>query len=40
VGNKGWHDHFSDTAVVRIKNFEKAKDLEIDMEMIGVKENL
>ena len=24
VGNKGWHDHFSDTAVVRIKNFEKA----------------
>ena len=40
VGNKGWHDHFSDTAVVRIKNFEKAKNLEIDMEMIGVKENL
>lgn len=40
IGSKGWHDNFSDTAVVRIKSFEKAKNLESDLEMIGVKENL
>ena len=40
IGSKGFHDNFSDTAVVRMKNFEKAKNLEMDLEMIGVKENL
>jgi hypothetical protein len=40
MGSKGWHDNFSDTAVVRKNNFEKAKSLESDLEMIGVKENL
>ena len=40
MGSKGWHDNFSDTAVVRMKNYEKAKNLESDLEMIGMKENL
>ncbi|WP_169743955.1 RDD family protein [Kaistella jeonii] len=40
IGSKGWHDNFSDTAVVRIRSFEKEKSLENELELIGVKENL
>lgn len=40
LGNNGWHDSWSDTRVVRIKDYEAALKLEKDMEMLGAKENL
>lgn len=39
-GNNGWHDSWSDTRVVRIKDYEQALNLQNDLESIGVKENL
>ncbi len=40
LGNNGWHDRWSDTNVVRLKNFENAKNIEKDLQSIGVKEIL
>ena len=40
LGSNGWHDRWSDTNVVRFKAFEKANNLEKDMESIGAKEIL
>ena len=39
-GNNGWHDSWSDTRVVRIKDYEAALKLEKDMESLGSTENL
>ena len=40
LGSKGWHDSWSDTRVVRIKDYEAALKLEKEMEMLGSTENL
>lgn len=40
LGNNGWHDSWSDTRVVRIKEYETALKLEKEMEMLGSAENL
>ena len=40
LGNNGWHDSWSDTRVVRIKDYEAALKLEKEMEMLGSTENL
>ena len=34
-GENGWHDSWSDTRVVRIKDYEAALKLEKEMEMLG-----
>lgn len=34
----GWHDKWSDTRVVKIKDYEKAINLDNDISQIGVKE--
>ncbi len=34
-GTNGWHDSWSDTRVVKIKNFEEAKRLELELQNIG-----
>ena len=39
LGNNGWHDSWSDTRVVRIKDYEAALKLEKEMEMLGSTEN-
>ena len=38
-GTNGWHDSWSDTRVVNLKNYENAKKLEIDLDSIGTKES-
>lgn len=40
LGNNGWHDSWSDTRVVKIKDYEAALKLEKDMELLGATENL
>lgn len=38
LGNYGWHDSWSDTRVVKIKDYEAALKLEKDMEILGTPE--
>ena len=38
-GNNGWHDSWSDTRVVKIKDFENAKSGELEIQNLGRKEN-
>lgn len=40
LGDNGWHDRWSNTRVIRIKDFENARNLEKDIQNIGSKENL
>lgn len=40
LGNNGWHDRWSDTRVVRVKDYEHALSLEKDLQNIGLQENL
>lgn len=35
LGNNGWHDTICDTRVVKKKNFEEAKRLQLDLETLG-----
>ncbi|KMQ71633.1 RDD family protein [Chryseobacterium koreense] len=39
LGKNGWHDSWSDTRVVKLKDFEKAKSLDTDINAIGMKES-
>ena len=39
LGNNGWHDKWSDTRVVKSKDFDNAVNLENSIQTIGVKEN-
>lgn len=38
-GNNGWHDSWSDTRVINISEYEKAKILDTDLENLGKQEN-
>ena len=40
LGDDGWHDRWSDTRVVRVKDYEAALKLQKDMETLGSIENL
>lgn len=40
VGNNGWHDKWSDTRVVKKNAYESELSAEIDIEQIGVKEEI
>lgn len=40
LGNNGWHDRWSNTRVVKIKDYEAALKLQKDMETLGSTENL
>lgn len=40
LGNSGWHDNWSNTRVVRVKDYERAKSMHNDIESLGMKENL
>lgn len=35
LGNNGWHDSWSETRVVKISNFERARSIELDINSIG-----
>lgn len=39
LGNNGWHDSWSDTRVVSIKDLENARSRENDLQNLGKKEN-
>ena len=39
-GNNGWHDNWSDTRVVKLKAYELARNMQNDLESLGVKEKL
>lgn len=39
LGNNGWHDRWSDTRMVKVKEFERAKNLDNEINAIGVKES-
>jgi hypothetical protein len=38
LGENGWHDSWSDTRVVNIKNYEAEKQAKSEIESIGTKE--
>ena len=40
LGNIGWHDNWSNTRVVRIKDYDRARSMQNDIESLGIKENL
>lgn len=40
LGNTGWHDNWSNTRVVRMKDYDLARNMQNDIESIGIKENL
>lgn len=40
IGNNGWHDNFSDTAVVKKKRYDRDQNIESDLIKLGNKENL
>ncbi|QOW10669.1 RDD family protein [Kaistella flava (ex Peng et al. 2021)] len=40
LGNSGWHDNWSNTRVVRVKDYELARNMQNDIESLGIKENI
>lgn len=40
LGNNGWHDSWSNTRVIKVKDYEHARSLQNDIESLGVRENL
>ncbi|WP_051349407.1 RDD family protein [Chryseobacterium gregarium] len=40
LGNNGWHDNWSDTRVINIKNYEAERQAKSEIENIGMKENV
>ena len=40
LGNNGWHDGWSNSRVVKLKDFEQARNSENEIQNIGAKENL
>ena len=39
IGNNGWHDNVSDTAVVKKKRYDRDQNIESDLIKLGNKEN-
>lgn len=40
LGNSGWHDNWSNTRVVRVKDYDLARTMQNDIKSLGIKENL
>lgn len=40
LGNTGWHDGWSNTRVVRVKDYDRARAAQNEIESLGAKENL
>ncbi|WHF51385.1 RDD family protein [Chryseobacterium gotjawalense] len=40
LGNSGWHDNWSNTRVVRAKDYDLARNMQNDIKSLGSKENL